>query len=59
MRIQACFVNATLKQNATEKQSAPGSTVSKKSPTVLQTPPAKQNIAADKEMHLRQDENVA
>ncbi len=43
-------------QNATKQQSAPGSTVNTKSPTVLQKPPAKENIAADKKMHQRQDE---
>jgi len=54
--IQACFANATLNQNATKQQPAPGNTVSTRSPTVLQEPPAKENIAADKEMHLQQED---
>jgi len=45
--VQACFANATLKQNATKQQPAPGNTVSTRSPT-LRKPPAKENIAADK-----------
>ncbi len=53
--VQACFANATLKQNATKQQPAPGNTVSTRSPT-LRKSPAKENIAADKEMHLQQEE---
>ncbi len=54
--IQACFATATLKQNATKQQPTPGNTVSTRSPTLLQKPPAKEIIAADKEMHLRQED---
>ncbi len=41
--IQACFANATLKENAPKQQLAPGK------------PPAKDNITVDKEMHLQQE----
>ena len=54
--IQACFANATLNQNATKQQPAPGYTVITKSPTVLQKPPAKDSIALDTKMHLQQHE---
>ncbi len=43
------------RKNATEQQPAPGNTVSTRSPTVLQKPPAREIIAADKEMHLQQE----
>ncbi len=53
--IQACFANATLKENAAKQQLAPENTVSMRSPTVLQKPPAKDNVTVDKEIHMQQE----
>ncbi len=52
--IQACFVKAPLKGNATRQQLAPGNAVGMRSLTVLQKPPAEDNITVDKEVHLQQ-----
>ena len=52
--IQACFANAAAKENAAKQQLAPGNTVSTNSLTLLQKPPAKDNITVDTEMHLQQ-----
>ena len=52
--IQACFANATLKGNAAKQQLAPGNTVSMRSPTRLQKPPAEEHITLDKEGNLQQ-----
>ena len=55
--MQACF--AILQQDATKQQSAPGSTASKNSPTVLK-PPAMESVAANKaDMHLPQDKTCS
>ena len=53
--IQACFANAALKENAAKKQLAPGNAFSTSSPTLLQNPPAKDNITVDTGMHLQQE----
>ena len=53
--IQACFANATLKRNTAKQQPAPGNTVSMRSPTRLQKPPAEENITLDKEVNLQQE----
>ena len=53
--IQVCFVDAALKDVAPTQQSVPRSTASKESPIGGQQPPAKENIATDKETHPQQD----
>ena len=51
--IQACFANAAAKENAAKQQLAPGNAVCTNSLTLLQKPPAKDDITVVTEMHLQ------